>query len=169
MTDILHLLNIRSSASKLYEALTTSEGVQNWWTREAFLDNFVGGSGEFGFSAYGAGRITRVLIVSLVPSQRVEWRVTDSFRSEWIGTSISFELRQNKNEIQLHFAHRGFRTTEDNFALFNTGWAYYLVCLKRFLELGMGTPSPNLDFLEMFVPSPQKAMAGAARQVCSAR
>jgi uncharacterized protein YndB with AHSA1/START domain len=34
MLDIMHLVKIHASPDQVYRAITTAEGVQNWWTRD---------------------------------------------------------------------------------------------------------------------------------------
>jgi hypothetical protein len=46
----------------------------------------------------------------------------------------------------LSFAHRGFKTADESYALVNTRWAYYLVSLRQYLETGKGGPHPDIDF-----------------------
>ena len=49
MPDILHRLTIHAPPERVFEALTTAEGIRNWWTRDADLDARIGGAGEFCF------------------------------------------------------------------------------------------------------------------------
>lgn len=146
MPDIMHLVKINAPAERVYQALTTSEGIRNWWTRDADLEATVGGEGEFRFSSYGGTQITRVRVVELVPSLRVGWKTTFSFRPEWVDTTITFELRADVQDTMILFAHRGFQQADDIYALCTTGWGYYLVSLQRYLEMGQGAPSPDIDF-----------------------
>ncbi len=76
----------------------------------------------------------------------VSWSVKASFRPEQVGTLITFELRPNSNDTMLHFSQDGYAAADDTFALMNTGWAYYLVSLKYYIETGKGAPSPKVDF-----------------------
>ncbi|HTJ27689.1 MAG TPA: hypothetical protein VMA36_16150 [Candidatus Limnocylindria bacterium] len=38
MADIMHQINIQTSLEEVYRAITTAEGVRNWWTRDAVLE-----------------------------------------------------------------------------------------------------------------------------------
>lgn len=38
MPDILHLIRIHASRERVYDAVTTAEGIRSWWTRDADLD-----------------------------------------------------------------------------------------------------------------------------------
>ena len=132
MPDIMHLVTIDAAPALVFDALATADGVRSWWTRDADLAAHVGGRGEFRF--YGGSKITQVEIVELTPSARVGWKVLDSFRSEWRGTTITFDLRPDDDGTKLLFAHRGFPLPDDDYALCTTGWGIYLGSLKTLLE-----------------------------------
>lgn len=146
MPDIMHLLKIKASPDRVYQALTTAEGIRSWWTRDADLDSSIGGEGEFRFPSYGSAHTTRVRVLELIPSARLVWKTTASFRPEWIDTTITFDLRPDAADTTVLFAHRGFPQPDDVYALCNTGWAYYLVSLQQYLQTGQGAPSPDIDF-----------------------
>ena len=146
MPDIMHLLKIEAAPERIYRALTTSEDIRNWWTRDADLDSTIGGEGEFRFSAYGGREVTKVKIAELRPPSHVAWQVTSSFRPEWNGTTITFDLKADATSTAIHFAHRGFQQADEVYALCTTGWGYYLVSLQQYLQTGKGGPSPDIDF-----------------------
>jgi uncharacterized protein YndB with AHSA1/START domain len=83
MPDILHLIKIRAPIERVYQAITTAEGIRNWWTRDADLDENIGGIGEFRFGAYATPSATRVSIQELSAPVRVAWKTLSSFRPEW--------------------------------------------------------------------------------------
>ena len=49
MVDIIHRIGVRSSASSVYKALATIEGLAHWWTEEVEGDEQVGGKIKFRF------------------------------------------------------------------------------------------------------------------------
>lgn len=153
MPDILHRLDIEARPDAVDRALSTSEGVRGWWTRDAEVDTRVGGRAVFRFPAYGPGRQTRVEITCHEPARRLSWNVLDSLHPEWLGTTIDFTLQAGASGTSLGFAHRGFTEADTMFALFTTGWAYYLVSLKSLLERGTGLPHPDIDFVRNFAMS----------------
>ena len=150
MADIRHLLKIEVEPYRIYQALTTAAGIRQWWTDSADLDEQVGGKGIFRFN-YGRTVETVVQIINLQEPVLVTWTILNSFRPEQNGTVITFELRPNGNDTLLHFSQDGFTSADDTYALMNTGWAYYLVSLKQYLETGQGAPSPKVDFSIMAI------------------
>lgn len=148
MPDILHLLKIRTPPARVYQALTTADGVRAWWTRDADLEPALGGTGAFRF--YEGTKVTAVRIDALAPSARVGWTTLSADApGGWAGTTITFDLRPDADGTVLAFAHRGFAQADDGYALVTTGWAYYLVSLQQYLETGRGAPHPEKDFARM--------------------
>lgn len=151
MADILHLIKINAPRNKAYQAISTVEGIRNWWTRDADLDAKIGGSGEFRFA--DSQRITKVRVEELQPSSCVVWKTLSAPIPTWAGTTIRFELRaEDDGGTLLHFAHRGFKDTDDLFAYSATAWGYFMVSLKRYLETGKGTPHPEDVFSRVAKP-----------------
>jgi uncharacterized protein YndB with AHSA1/START domain len=145
MPDILHLLQINTSPERVYQALTTAEGIRNWWTRDAALDSKVGGTGEFGF--YEHRFVIKARVDDLTSPAHVGWKKISSTHGAFDGTTIAFDLRPEGSGTVLSFAHRGFPQADDNYAGATTRWGYYLVSLKKYLETGKGTPNPDdIDF-----------------------
>lgn len=149
MHDILHLLRIQAAPMRVYQALTTEAGIHGWWTREAELDSRIGGTGEFRF--YDGKGITKIRVEGLEPDRQVSWLTTAANApGGWEGTRITFALRPEGEGTLLSFAQRGFREADEDFALVNTGWAYYLVSLQQYVETGRGTPQQDKDFAKVF-------------------
>ena len=125
-----------ASPARVFDALATADGVRSWWTRDADLDAWLGGTGEFRF--YDGGQVTKVEVIEIKRSERIGWKVLASFRSEWEGTTITFDLRAAEGRTVLRFGHRGFPRPDDDYALCTTGWGIYLARLKAVLEGGPG-------------------------------
>ena len=141
MPEIMHLIKIRATQDKVYQAVSTAEGIRNWWTRDAVLDPKVGGSGEFGF--YGHRMVIKVKIAELTPPAHVAWEDISSTGGGFDGTTISFDLKSDAGITELLFTHRGFKMGSDNIASATTRWGFYFLSLKRYLETGTGSPNPE--------------------------
>ena len=143
MADILHRVGIKSSPDAVYKALATREGLADWWTNNTQGESKVGGKLKFRFSAGGAeigGFDMKVL--ELQPSRRVLWQVVDG-PQEWIGTKISFDLKQAGDHAIVLFKHQGWKEPVEFMHHCSTKWAIYLMSLKSLVETGKGTPNPN--------------------------
>ena len=143
MLDILHRVGIKASSQQVYEALATRDGLADWWTTNTQGDSKLGGVIKFRFSAEGrdiGGFDMKVL--ELRPAERVAWQVIEG-PPEWIGTKVTFELKQDGDFAIVLFKHEGWKEPVEFMNHCSTKWAIYLMSLKALVETGKGAPSPN--------------------------
>jgi uncharacterized protein YndB with AHSA1/START domain len=138
MPDITQLARIHASPDRVYRALTTADGIRNWWTRDAIFESKVGGTAEFGF--FNHRIVTRMRIDELTPPVRVGWRALWPAAPGWEGTTVTFDLREEDGATLLSLTHRGFEQEDESYGRTAKGWAHYLLSLHRYLEAGEGTP-----------------------------
>jgi uncharacterized protein YndB with AHSA1/START domain len=139
MVDILHKVGIKSSSpDAVYRALTTRDGLAAWWTSDTRGDSKVGGVLQFRFAAGGFD----MEVLELQPVKRVLWQVVDG-PAEWLGTTISFDLRQEGDWTIVFFKHQGWREPVEFMHHCSTKWAVFLLSLKSLLETGKGGPHPS--------------------------
>ncbi len=143
MADILHRVGIKSSSDEVYKALATRDGLASWWTGNTQGDSNVGGSLKFRFSGDGhdiGGFEMKVL--ELDPVRRVVWQVIDG-PAEWIGTRISFDLKQEDDYSIVLFKHQDWKEPVEFMYHCSTKWAIFLMSLKSLVETGKGSPNPD--------------------------
>ncbi len=138
MPDILHRVGIRSSVADVYNALTTREGLAAWWTNNTQGEGQVGGVLQFRFGAGGFD----MKVLELRPGERVLWEVIDG-PPEWIGTRVSWELRQEGDYVIILFKHEDWKEPVEFMHHCSTKWGIFLMSLKSLLETGTGAPDPN--------------------------
>ena len=139
MVDILHKVGIEaSSVDDVYAALTTVQGLSGWWADNTQGDSRVGGVLQFRFDAGGID----TKVVELRDPQRVLWEVVDG-PEEWIGTTISFDLKQDGDYVSVLFKHQGWKEPVEFMHHCSTKWAIFLMSLKSLVETGQGAPDPR--------------------------
>jgi hypothetical protein len=139
MVDILHKVGIKSSSQNdVYKALTTVDGLSAWWTNDTHGESKVGELLKFRFGAGGFD----MRVLELKPGERVLWQVADG-PQEWIGTEISFDLRQESEWTLVLFKHEGWQEPVEFMHHCSTKWAVFLLSLKSLLETGKGGPHPK--------------------------
>jgi Activator of Hsp90 ATPase homolog 1-like protein len=143
MVDILHRVGIRSSVAQVYQAISSREGGAGWWTTNTTGEGKTGGVLRFAFSAGGVeiGSF-EMKVLELQPSRRVMWEVMKG-PVEWIGTKVSFDLRQSGEYSIVIFKHQGWKEPVEFMHHCSTKWAMYLMSLKAFVETGKGLPNPD--------------------------
>ena len=139
MADIVHRIGVENgSPQRVYDALTTLDGLSGWWAEKTTGDTEPGGVIEFRF---GPGGID-MKVVELDPGRLVRWEVVGG-PAEWIGTEVRFDIRQDGDWTIVLFRHEGWREPVEFMSHCSTKWATYLVSLKQLLETGTGAPDPR--------------------------
>ncbi len=139
MVDILHRVGVNTpSPEKVYDALTTVEGLAGWWTDDTSGSTEIGGVVAFRFPAGGFD----MEVVDQQPSERVVWKVVDG-PPEWVGTTIDWQLRQDDDYTTVLFKHEGWKEPVEFMHHCSTKWATYLMSLKALVESGEGSPAPH--------------------------
>jgi uncharacterized protein YndB with AHSA1/START domain len=144
MVDILHKVGMKLvSLDDVYKALGTREGLASWWTTNTLGESKEGGVLKFRFSLDGAdiGGF-EMKVMELQPAKRVQWQVING-PEDWIGTKISFDLKQEGDYAIILFKHQGWREPNEHMHHCSTKWAMFLMSLKALLETGKGTPNPS--------------------------
>jgi len=62
---------------------------------------------------------------------------------EWIGTEVTFDLKEQNRGTAVLFAQRGWREPVEFMHYCSTKWATYLLGLKSLCETGKGNPYPD--------------------------
>jgi uncharacterized protein YndB with AHSA1/START domain len=137
--DILHRVGIKSAPDGVYKALTTIKGLSGWWTNDTTGETSPGGVVKFRFPPLGGFDMK---VVELDPGKRVLWHVVDG-PEEWVGTNISWELRQEADYTLVLFKHQGWKEPVEFMHHCSTKWAVFLMSLKALVETGKGAPAPN--------------------------
>jgi len=160
MPDIYHEILIIAAADKVYDAITTKDGLAAWWTPRADAKAETDSIATFPF---GEGYFKEMKITGLIPSEQVKWTCIKG-AEEWMGTHLSFKLEDGdqqtlsnshpeiEGQIQqqasgqtatlLIFHHDDWKDYTPMFAECNYTWAQFLRSLKLFCETGKGRPWP---------------------------
>jgi uncharacterized protein YndB with AHSA1/START domain len=132
MADILHKIIIEAPSEKIFEALTTQEGLQNWWAADTEAEPKIGSLAVFGF--YNQTTVFKMRINELVPFKKVKWTCEGEV-DEWLGTELQFDLEpQDVGDTALSFRHGGWHSTEGVYAHCNTTWGNLMFRLKAYAE-----------------------------------
>ena len=137
--ELNHRIYIAAPARRIYEAITTDEGIRNWWTTDVAMDTHTGGRAVFGFAGHN---ITFEMKIQLLePPALVLWHCVGGNSPDWIGTTQEFRLEpQSNGEVLLKFCHAGWRPDSESCYLCNTTWGHLLVNLKDYAERGVSNP-----------------------------
>jgi uncharacterized protein YndB with AHSA1/START domain len=138
MTEIKHRVEVAAPKERIFQALSTREGLE-WWTPTIEGDASAGGTLAFFF---GRPEASAVMEVAAAAPDRVAWRCVGG-PEEWVGTSLTFDLKSSEKGTTLLFTHAGWREPTEFTAHCSTKWAYHLLGLKAAMEGGSATPYPQ--------------------------
>jgi len=139
MYSLDHYLHINAEINKVYEAITTIDGLQSWWT------TFTSGStklNEIINFDFPPNFYNKMEVVEMIENKKVTWKVIDG-ESLWIDTFITFSLDTNDGKTRMRFSHSNWVEKKDFFAACNFTWARYLESLRQLCETGQGKPFTN--------------------------
>jgi uncharacterized protein YndB with AHSA1/START domain len=144
MVDIIHRIGIKAPLSKVYDAVSTAEGVAGWWSRETAGESRLGGSITSRFRSPDGREIGRMdfELTKLDPEKEVRWRFKTG-PEEWIGTDVTFDLSRDGDQTLIVFGHRNWREAVEFTAHCSMKWATFLLSLRDLVETGRGRPSPD--------------------------
>jgi uncharacterized protein YndB with AHSA1/START domain len=142
-TDFTRTILINASPRKLYEAVTTVQGLKGWWS-----DDTIEKGGDITVR-FGDENFQTLRLLNLTPDQEVVWEWIAQYfpldgtrrTDEWVGTKVSFDIRASIDGTStLTFTHIGLTPELVCYDKCNAGWNHFLESLKTYLEIGKGAP-----------------------------
>jgi uncharacterized protein YndB with AHSA1/START domain len=166
MPNIHQELLIGAPAEKIYNAITTTEGLSNWWTPGVNAKHELNSVARFPF---GPDYFKEMKITELKPSKLVKWTCLAG-DDEWVGTHLSFELVEGNKQLLLDshpelqgqiemqgdfekatlliFHHNDWREYTPMFAECSYTWGQFMRSIKLLCETDKGRPWPNQHRVE---------------------
>ena len=140
MRTILHLSNVATGSDTVFDALTSTQGLAGWWTTEVSGDAGAGGVINFTFD----GKVFNpdMKVVEIEASSIVAWKCVGGVE-QWADNSFRFELEDSNGTTKTRF-RQDYATelSDDDYAIYNYNWGYYLESLRLYCETGKGKPFP---------------------------
>lgn len=138
MAEIFHKIGIACTPDKVFDALTTNDGLSQWWTNDTSGAGGPGSIIKFRFDGMGPD----FEVIELKNNALVRWRHSGKIPEAWMGTEISFQLIPNSKQTYVLFLHSNWKERTDFMGHCSTKWAVFLLSLKEAIETGKGKPFP---------------------------
>ena len=135
MPEIHLQTTVPASPERVFEALTTEDGIKSFWTDQAKMSSDVGSVAEFGFGPEWAMRL-KMRIEGADPGSQVKWHCLGDF-PEWLETDVIWDIAATDEggaTVRLH--HLGWESAEQSLPSVNFTWAMILAQLAKNLESG---------------------------------
>ncbi|HET8840098.1 MAG TPA: SRPBCC domain-containing protein [Ktedonobacteraceae bacterium] len=140
--DIVHSISIETTPERLYETITTQNGLAEWWTPETKAEPIVGAINEFHFM----GTTLKFRVDKLEPARHVVWSSV-LVPPSWEKTHVLFDITPEGDTVNLKFSHTGFTSPGGDFGITSYSWAQYIRSIKLLLETGEGEPFGSMGSL----------------------
>jgi hypothetical protein len=141
--DFTTTLLVSQSPKAAFDAINN---VRGWWSEEVeggtakLNDEF-----KYHFEDVHACKMT---LIEVVPNQKVVWLVMENYfkftedKSEWVGTTISFEITEIDNKTQIVFTHHGLVPEYGCYEICRGAWTNYIQnSLAGLINTGKGLPN----------------------------
>jgi len=132
MYSILHDVYIDAQAEKIFAAISQSDHINNWWTKECESNAKLGASYRFYFSPEYDWYAE---VSAIKPNVFLELQMTKSDK-DWDTTKFGFSLTSKGSGTLLSFYHKNWKTTNHHFRRTSYSWALLLQGLKNYVEKG---------------------------------
>lgn len=136
MADIHHDFLIHGPAARVYEAITSPQGLDSWWTLRAAGEPVRNSTYEFNF---GENYNWQAIVLEVVPGFEISWEFTEA-DADWTGTTLKITMREDNGDTSVRFEHTGWPEPNEHFRITTFCWAMYLRLLKRYVEHGEVVP-----------------------------
>jgi uncharacterized protein YndB with AHSA1/START domain len=130
---IKDLFHIDASKQKVFEAISSIEGLSNWWTTQTSGNAAPGGIIQFRFGEMGPD----MKVTEVQPSEKVAWECVAS-PFGWVGNTFIFLLDENEGKTRVRFSHEGWEEQDDFYAICAFTWGRYLESLRQYCQTGRG-------------------------------
>lgn len=128
--DIIHEFEINASLEMVFTTISTPEGLDKWWTKEASGKPGLNETYQLGF---GPGYNWAGTVTAYSPNQEFELTISHS-ESDWNGTKVHFLIREINDKVRVQFAHKGWPESNEHYRISCYCWAMYLRVMRRHLE-----------------------------------
>ncbi len=129
-----HLYHIDAPKDKVFNAISTIEGLANWWTVQTNGIASLGGEIQFDF---GEIKGPKMKVIESMPGKEIVWECIDS-QHGWVGNTFTFLLDENDGKTRVRFSHDGFPAQDDFYAICNFSWGRYMESLRQYCQTGKG-------------------------------
>jgi uncharacterized protein YndB with AHSA1/START domain len=135
---LMHSVTIDAKPDKIYEAISTGEGLASFWTSDSEAEPRVGSIARFGFG----GPELEMKVEELKPRELVRWSTYAGFPG-WNGTTVTWEIVPSTDGAQeVRLSHSGWAADmpQAELASVNYTWGRIAGRLKKYAETGKPAP-----------------------------
>ena len=134
---------VDETPQQVFDAVTN---VRGWWSEE-IEGNTAKLNDEFTYH-YEDLHYCQMKLVEVIPDKKVVWLVKYNYfkftkdKSEWMGTTISFDIAEKDGRTELRFTHHGLVSAYECYSICSNAWGQYIQhSLRDLITTGEGQPN----------------------------
>ena len=142
MNDFTTSFVVDQSPAEVFEAINN---VRGWWGEDVEGSNTNVGD-EFKYRVQDV-HYSKLRVIERVPNEKVVWLVLENHmnyvedQTEWVGTTISFDIAEKGDQTEVRFAHLGLLPQFECFGVCSNAWgALMRNSLPSLIATGTGHP-----------------------------
>ena len=142
MNDFTTSFVVDQTPKEVFDAINN---VRGWWGEDVEGSTDQVGA-EFTYRNHDI-HYSKIRITELIPNEKVEWLVLDNHmnfvedQTEWVGTTISFEIARKGDQTEVRFAHLGLLPQFECFGVCSNAWSSLMgSSLPSLIATGTGHP-----------------------------
>jgi len=136
MSDIFSDLPIRAPQERVYDVVSTPDGLDAWWTKRSAGQRAKGEEFKLWF---GPDYDWRATVTKCVPNSEFELQLVHA-DPDWLGTRVGFLLDCQADLTRVRFYHTGWPAANEHWRVSCYCWPIYLRLLRRHVEHGEFVP-----------------------------
>ena len=136
MADIYQDFPIKVPAERVFQAVSTPQGLDRWWTKKSAGTPSEGAEYALWF---GPECDWRAQVTKCVANRVFELQMTVA-DADWLGSTVGFHLEDRAGTTWVRFFHTGWPSANEHYRISCHCWALYLRVLRRYLEHGENVP-----------------------------
>lgn len=140
MNDFTTSIDTAADSAAFVAALTTTQGINGWWSLRAEVAPGVGGEHTLRFDK-GGTEVVMKFRVDGIEDNRVSWTCLDNDNPVWPGTTLTWTLADGAVTFrQAGFADQWVGTPPYEMTIGPGGWGHFMTSLRAYLAGDKGQP-----------------------------
>lgn len=137
-TPIFHKVLIKANRMKVFNAITTAEGLDSWFTKGTEIDRQPGGKFIFRWVNWGPDKVTtesKAIVVEIIPPERFVFKWWEDHY-----TVIEMDFIETEEGTIISLKESGYEDSKEGHRRClecATGWGEALTLLKFYVEHGI--------------------------------
>ncbi len=140
MPAIKHTFSTLAAPPRLFEALSTTEGLQSWWCKRCELSAAEGGQHRLRFDKGGQPIEMTFELSESRTNERVVWTCVKNDNPAWVGSTLVWEIEGDEQGSELRFVHDNFADEGPGYRGTVSGWPRFVASLQRVAMGEAGDP-----------------------------